>query len=519
MQVFQINTIAITPFTSHQVYEGLENGQTLLNNIKFNDIEGHWAKEPIQEVASLSLMNGTSYRQFRPNGTLTNAQALTTLVRAIGKESEAQILGQNQLALDVSKEDFAGIVEDWAKGYVQVAINEGILTADEITQITIWSNPVSRQQVAVWIARALEVPPSYGDKIVKAYSFTDWKQIDSVKLPLIETLLQKGWMQGMSPTMFSPRGTLSRGQMAQLIVNVNDELLAKRGITKKTGIIYDLETVQMQGINNNIFTIENDDNSKNIISVTPSQNKDFILQKDGVLTLSTPLRVGNRLAYYINNKNEVVYSKIVPNNREVIEGFIDYIDTENNRLIVVDFDDKRHLLQGEVFTTVKVNGEDATFKDLFNGQEVNVSLVGKQIKEIAGFLDIDPTQHGYIRPGSRTKVGKVVSISQNAVEINTEGKIEKYKITTNTEVLRGGGRANLFEIKEGDRVLLTFDDIYTVEIASIQVENSEKHITALYRGTLEYINVKLGEVLLNNISVYENGKWNSHSDQKIKLKV
>jgi len=105
LQVFSINTTAITPFTSHQVYEGLENGETLLNNIKFNDIEGHWAKEPIQEVASLSLMNGTSYRQFNPNGTLTNAQALTTLVRAIGKESEAQILGQNQLDLDVSKED------------------------------------------------------------------------------------------------------------------------------------------------------------------------------------------------------------------------------------------------------------------------------------------------------------------------------------------------------------------------------------------------------------------------------
>lgn len=565
LQVFTINPQAITPFTSHKVYEGLENGQTLLSNISFTDIGNHWARESIQEVAALALMNGVGYRSFNPNGTLTHGEAITTLVRAIGKEAEAQVLAEQELPPKVRDFVFLTVVENWANGYVQVALNEGILTQDEINQIlnispqqlatlenqvatqlevysngdytagelnqirnqirnrllnnATWNKPVTRQQVSAWLARALGLEPSYGENIIKAYSFTDWNLMDADKLPLIESLLQKGWMQGISPTTFSPRGTLIRGQMAQLIVNVHDELLDKRGLTKKTGTIYDLEVLQQQGVSKNILTIENDDNSKNIIVVTPTQNKDFVLQNNGILSLSTPLKVGNRLTYYINSKDEVIYAKTISNNIETIEGFIDYIDVEDKNLIVVDFNEKRHLLQGEAFTTVKVNGEDATFKDLFNGQEVIVHLIGQQIKEIEGFLDIDPSQHGYISPGSRTKVGSVLFISSTSIELNVEGKTEKYRITSDTEILRGGGRANLFEIKEGDRVLLTFDDIYTTEVRSIQVEDSEKHITALYRGSLEYINEKLGEIILNKVSVYENGKWNSHPDQKVKLKV
>lgn len=519
IQLLPISVNAITPFTSHPVYEGLANGGAHLSNIQFNDIGNHWAKEVIQEVSALSLMKGVNNTRFSPEGTLTYAEAITTLVRAIGKESEAQILAKEQLPLNVNGAAFVGVVEDWAKGYVQVAINEGILTQDQMAQITTWNESVTRQQVAIWLARALDVQPTYGENIVMINNFSDWKQIDSDKLPQIESLLQKGWMQGTSPTTFSPKGRLTRGQLAQLITNVDNELLAKRGMIQKTGIVIEKENVNQQGINKTIFTIENDDNSKNIIDIIPSQNKDFVLQKEGKLSLSSPLVVGNNLEYYINNNSQVVYGKIIPNTKEMIEGFIDYIDPDNHRLIVVDFEEKRHLLQGESFTTVETNGKPTSFKDLFYGQEVAVSLNGNKIKKIEGFLDVDPSMHGYIPPGSRTKVGKVLSISSKEIELTVDNNREKYKITADTEVIRGGGRANLFEIKQGDRVLLSFDDIYTIEVASIQVEDNEKHITALYRGTLDIINEKNKEIVLDKVSLYQNGSWVSHPDQKIKLKV
>lgn len=566
-QNFTTTVTAVTPFASSQIYEGLENGPTLLNNIRFNDISNHWAREPIQEVAAFSIMKGENNKLFRPNGTLTYAEALTTLVRAIGKEGEAQMLAEQQLPPKIRDFVFLTVVEDWAKGYIQVAMQEGILTqeeenqilnltprqladieyqvseqlkdykgenytAGELTQIqnqvrdkllhsSTWNKPVTRQQIAVWVARALEIEPSYGENIVKANNFIDWRQIDTEKLPLIETLLQKGYMQGMSSTTFAPKGTLTRGQLAQLIANINDEFLDKRSIIKKTGTIHKIETIEHQGANEKIFTVENDDNSKSIITVAPLQDNDFILQRGKTLTLSAPLKEGDRLDYYININGQVFYAKENSDSIRTTEGIINHIDMENYSLIIMDSNDKKYFLQTEPFTIIEIDGENASFKDLFNGQEVSVSLVGKQIKKIEGFLDIDPSQHGYIQPGSRTRVGKVLYIDKDTVEIIIRDRTEKYKITPYTEVLKSGGKASLFEIKEGDRVLLAFDDIYTTEIASIQVEDNEKHITALYRGTLDYINDKGREIILDNISTYQNGKWNKngHSNQKIKLKV
>lgn len=564
IQIFPFVTYGLEDDSSYPVYEGSTNQAALYSTIQFTDIQNHWARQAVQEAAALSMMRGLNNRQFGPNRTLTYAEALTVLVNAMGLEGAAQQAGEAQMPLKVRDIVLMSPADNWAKGYIQVASQQGLITGQETREIlnltqeqlenmetqveqqltayesrnltaaelaniqrqirdklqtnATWNRPVSRQQVAQWVGRAIKLEPVYGENMVNIYKFNDWSQMDTEKIPLIEAILQKGLMSGTSSTAFSPKGQLTRGQMAQMAVNIHDELLEIRGLTKKIGEITDIQTLQENGKNKRIYTLQNDDNSKNYIKVEPN-SKDFITQKNSSLGLSGLLSSGDRIRYYIDNQNEVIYGAVDTASKRTLEGFIDAVDENNGQLILTDFSDNRHLLALQPTVQVVVNGRSGGLKDLLYGMEAVVTLQGDRITNIEGILEEDPYRHGYIPPGSRVKVGDVLFISSDTLEIKVGENREKYRITPQTQLLRSDARANLFEIKEGDRVLLSFDDIYSSDIASVQVEDQERHIDKIYRGKIDTVNERGKEVVLNSVTVYQNGNWVKHSEQKIKLKV
>ncbi|MCC5909218.1 MAG: S-layer homology domain-containing protein [Clostridiaceae bacterium] len=558
-----IEVTAIEGFTDLTIYEGYPQSDTLRNNLLFRDIQGHWARDVIQEIGALSVMRGKNTRQFSPEGTLTHLEALTTLVRAVGLEGEAQQLAENQMPQQVREIVITSVVEDWGRGHLQAAIQNNIITAAEVQEITNltpeelealeqqvenrlqpyqdseltpqemanlqnqirnqiefsrWNQPIERQQVARWIARALELEGVYGENMTQIYGFNDWRQIDTDKIPFVEKLLQEGYMSGISSRAFSPKGNLTRGQMAQLMYNIQGELLEERGITTDIGRILNIETTQGQGGATKIFTVRNQDNSTNHIAVKPTTT-DFLVRKQGALELSEILRIGDTIEYYRNQQDQVFYATIEVMEERTVEGFIDFIDPETMQLIVTDFNNNRHTIRAQPKAEVRMNDKQAAFKDLLYGQEVKIFLRGETVTSIDGYLEEDPYRHGYIPPGSRTKVGDTLFIDADTIEIRVGDNREKYRITSSTNILRKNTRANLFEVKEGDRVLLSFDDIYSADIATIQVEDHERHIDSLYRGRIELVNQRSREIILHSVSQYTNGRWTRHPDQKVKLRA
>ena len=563
VQIFPFSVFALED-GSYPVYEGSANQSALYSTIQFTDLQGHWARQAAQETAALSIMRGLNNRQFGPNRTLTYAEALTVLVKAMGAEAEAQQAGETQLQPKVRDIVLMSAADNWAKGYIQVASQKGILTTqesneilnltqaqqdrieaqieqqlktyenreltpaelgtlqgqvrDQLTTRATWNRPVSRQQVAMWIGRAIGLEPAYGKDMVNVYRFNDWSQMDTEKIPMIEAVLQRGLMSGTSAGAFSPKGQLTRGQMAQLVANIHDDLLEVRGLKKISGEITDIENIQEAGKNKRIYTLHNEDNSKSYILVEPNQ-KDFITQKNGTLGLSAQLRAGDWIRYYINEKNEAVYGAVDAGGERKVEGFVDAVDENKLQLTLMDFSDKRHMLTLQPATQIRINGREGALKDLLYGMEIVATLRGDKVTNIEGILEEDPYRHGYIPPGSRVKVGDILFINSDTVEIKVGDKREKYHITPDTKLLRSDARANLFEVKEGDRVLLSFDDIYSTDIASIQVEDQERHIDKIYRGKIESVNERGKEILINSVTVYQDGKWVKHTDAKVKLKA
>ena len=545
-------------------HEGMDTSNSLLNTISFLDTRGHWAEPAIQSSAALSIMRGTGNGRFNPDQLLTNAQALAILVNSIGLEAEAQKLGEEQSNPRVRDLIVLNAAEDWAKGYIQAAIQNNIVTQEEVDRIinipqdragaietqvqnmmagyenmtldnaelakvqeqvneliqsgATWNRPTTREQVAVWVARALELEPVYGANIVKVYELSDWREIQTAYIPYVEAILQKNFMNGVGNGRFAPRGQFTRGQMAQVVSNIMDDILTNRGFTIKDGKIINIEPVESSGSTNSIITVYNNDGTQNHIVVEPPV-KDVIVQKDGRLGLTNLLMNGDQIKYYIDETNNAVLIKVGKQQERKIEGFIDYISYGDKQIILTDFSNGKHTLEAVPNIQVNINGKSATFDDLLFGQEIEVILQGNRLVRVDGYLDEDPSKHGYITPGSKTKVGDVLFINSDSVEIKSSTGREKYKITDQTQILRSTGRAQLFEVKVGDRVILSFDDVYSPDVATIRSEDDERHIETVYRGVLDSVNPRRNEVILNDVSYYNNGTWTKHQSQKVTLKA
>ena len=131
----------------------------------------------------------------------------------------------------------------------------------------------------------------------------------------------------------------------------------------------------------------------------------------------------------------------------------------------------------------------------------------------------DPEREGYIIPGSRFRRGEVLFISMDEIEIQTNQGRERYKITLDTNFEKRGKIIRLNQIKEGDKVTLTFDSIYTPDIASIKVEDEDRNITGILRGKLQLVDERNKEIIIKDPYIYKEGKWSLLSKYTIKLKT
>jgi len=80
-----------------------------------------WHYGYVEAAAKAGLVKGYEGK-FRPNDFITRQEITAIMIRAMGKEAEARDLAKEKLALaDAAK------IADWAKGYVALAVAQGII--------------------------------------------------------------------------------------------------------------------------------------------------------------------------------------------------------------------------------------------------------------------------------------------------------------------------------------------------------------------------------------------------------
>jgi len=555
-------------------YDGIQTYKALYNNINFTDVKNHWAKEPIYRMSALSIIRGLGSSKYGPSNTLTREEAIALIVRIMGMETEAQAVAvENLNDSDTAGYKILTASDYWADGYTQIAVDTGIVTQDELTSIEqlteseaealelqldssmesyesndnltnnqianiraqleeklekkyTWKKPARREEVAVWISRVVGLTPINGQNQQMIYNLKDWTSIKTENLPLIEAILQEGIMQGNDNGEFKPTSPLNRAEMAKILDSIHTELLINQGYKINTGIVERIDSVveSSDGITKarKIFLIRNDDSTMSTIVVQESDNdmydKGFVAYKNEKITLPPDINEYDYIKYYVNPEGEAVLVEEMTSEESLVEGTIEELDIEKKTIVIKDYYDKIYSFKISEGVDVRINDLWAELKDFLYGQEVSLTISNGNVIELYGYLDTG--DEGYIHPGEKIHIGKVLYVDKNdgKVTLLEEDLQQDFIIDSFTPVIKNNVNVGIEGIKEGDILRLEFDQYQGNFPIKAYIAQPDRQITALYKGTISQYNPNRNEIVLESASIYDNTKWQKQSgDIKLPL--
>ena len=165
----------------------------------FSDIDGHWAKEDIESLCALGIVNGFEDGTFRPNGNITRAEFVKMLTTVLKLSPE----------ITAEFEDVGS--ETWFAGYVGAAYKKGLINGIGDRVFAPYGN-ITRQDAAVIVYRAAEKPDAQNSA-----DYADAAMIADYAQDAVNVLNAYGLMKG-SEEKFRPLSEITRAEAAVLLL-------------------------------------------------------------------------------------------------------------------------------------------------------------------------------------------------------------------------------------------------------------------------------------------------------------
>jgi len=298
-------------------YHGTLDAETVRTNIQFRDVPAnHWARRPIVRNAALELITGYE-RMFYPSAALTNEEAITLALKAIGLEREA-------LARAAALQD-SSLRTLWSLGYLSLAADMGLIDRAEynaaLTQTAADAGvpfsrlaPAKREDVARWIVAAFnsinpDVFPTQ-TSVQKIFSYSDYNSISASAMPAVEIAARNGIMSGYPDRTFRPLGNLTRAEMAQILYNLEEFYFSIAGIEKKSGTIGFFRDNQIgPALWRNIYVRVSDGTAdmlqyELVADGSPQpKNRDALTLKNNIVSGMAALTEGDTVTYYVRSSD------------------------------------------------------------------------------------------------------------------------------------------------------------------------------------------------------------------------
>jgi len=180
------------------------------NPVTFDDIAGNWAQDVIEQAASRDLVHGYGDGTYQPNGDVTHAEFIQ-MVNSV-------------LNLPAPKTNAAPYTDvaagSWYFNAVSSAKAAGLLNGLAGSAFSP-NQPITREEMAVVLANVVY----YRDVVVSdadLFNFTDLGSVSDTNLTAIQTAIGAGLLsaEGMGGGIFDPNGVTTRGQAAEIQMNL-----------------------------------------------------------------------------------------------------------------------------------------------------------------------------------------------------------------------------------------------------------------------------------------------------------
>ncbi|WP_193726518.1 InlB B-repeat-containing protein [Paenibacillus guangzhouensis] len=193
----------------YAVVNSLTNSDYALiwNPKTFADVEGHWSKQAVNDMASRMIVNGVDERRYDPDASVTRAEFAAIIVRALGLADN----GSSAAFIDVKS-------GDWYAGAVAKAAAYGLIEGYK-NETFGPDRTIARQEAFVILSRAMKLAgldSAASDAEALLSPFTDKMDIASWAKPAVITAVKNGLVEG-SPEGLAPRGNLTRAETAAIV--------------------------------------------------------------------------------------------------------------------------------------------------------------------------------------------------------------------------------------------------------------------------------------------------------------
>ena len=209
----------------------------------YSDLNGHWAKEYMENLASKGYLSGYSDGTMKPNKNITACETLAILSR---------MYTLTDLETEMVHTDYESIVKEnvsstlsWAYKNIEICLAAGIITKDELKTIGL-SSEIQKEKLSVFVVRALQLTSEAQKLENTKLTFADASKVSSNCVGSVAELNKLGIVNGDNSNNFSPQSSVTRAVVATIISrslsyltknNISLAMDAYSGLTRKDGII------------------------------------------------------------------------------------------------------------------------------------------------------------------------------------------------------------------------------------------------------------------------------------------
>lgn len=176
----------------------------------FSDISGHWAVNNIQKAYQLSIISGYPDGSFKPDNSITRAEFLTIVCRAIGLKGREY----NGEYADVKS-------TDWYAPILSSAVDAGLVSRDVNFRP---NESITREEICKITTVALKLSRNMG-QIPKDYicDYADNDDISQWAKEYVTFVSYHNIMNGMDSGNFAPLKNATRGEAATVLIRAFDK--------------------------------------------------------------------------------------------------------------------------------------------------------------------------------------------------------------------------------------------------------------------------------------------------------
>ena len=333
--------------------------------LTFSDIDNHWAKNEIYDMAGKWIILGYPDGTFKPDDNIIKTHAFLMFARINGYFDT-----ENEVIIDEAIKEYEDILREnqITQGVAEIAflIYTNVISTEDVIDLlgSGKENELLTREEAAYIYVKLLSDEENLNRF-PLVTFDDANNIDGKYLAYVEYVNKIGLMIGVDDNKFEPKNYLTRAQVATILSRV-DKIIYERTATKVEGLIESVD------LSSNIIELNVQGKVQTYILA-----RDFSVFENDKKVSKTVLKENDKIIMYLDDGT---VEKISLNNVEKIV-YGTYISRDIDKITAqVENVNMQYLLYKNV--NIVKNGKTISINEIKENEKIELTIVNDKVTNI-----------------------------------------------------------------------------------------------------------------------------------------